>query len=121
MPVILKIHNPFSDKATMPSRRPANAKYAHIKDVLATVLENCRKESCADLARVKNIWNAELDPLITAHAQPTAIRSGILLVTVKSSTLTHQLRFLAKDIIHVINSEARQPLVSELKIITGHF
>ncbi len=105
----------------MAPHRPANAPYAHIKDVLATVIKSCRRESCAELARIKNIWNAELDPLITAHAQPAAFRTGTLLVVVKSSTLTHQLRFLAKDIIQVINSEARQVLVSELKITTGQF
>lgn len=105
----------------MKNQRSKNSQYAHIKDVLASVIKNCRKESSAELSEIRKIWDAELDKTITEYAQPTAIRAGTLLVTVKSSTLTHQLRFLTKDIIHLINAASRHCRISELKIKTGNF
>lgn len=105
----------------MKNQRTKNSQYVHIKEVLASVIQNCRKESNAELAEIRKIWNAELDRAITDHAQPTAIKAGTLLVIVKSSTLTHQLRFLAKDIIHLINTASGHRRLSELKIKTGNF
>ena len=105
----------------MKRQRPKSSQYVHIKEVLASVIENCRKESSAELSEIRKIWNAELDKVITDHAQPTAIKAGILLVTVRSSTLTQQLRFLANDIIRLINQASGRTRISELKIKTGNF
>jgi len=105
----------------MKKNRPRKSESIHIKEVLASVIRTCRKESNTVLSEIRKTWNAELDKTITDHAQPTAVKGSILLITVKSSTLSHQLRFLTNDIIHIINHKTEHYQISELKIKTGTF
>jgi predicted nucleic acid-binding Zn ribbon protein len=105
----------------MKKKRSRNSEYIHIKEVLSSVIRTCRKESNTVLSEIRKTWNAELDKVITDHAQPTALKGSILLVTVKSSTLSHQLRYLTNDILNVINRGAENYRISELKIKTGNF
>jgi len=105
----------------MKNRRSKISDSVHVKEVLSSIIRNCRKESNTELSEIRRTWNAELDKTITDHAQPTAIKGSALLVTVKSSTLTQQLRFLTNDIIHIINRKAGNYQISELKIKTGNF
>ena len=105
----------------MNKKRPRKSESIHIKEVLSSVIRTCRKESNTVLSEIRKTWNAELDKIITDHAQPTALKGSILLITVKSSTLSHQLRYLTNDILHVINNRAENYRISELKIKTGNF
>jgi predicted nucleic acid-binding Zn ribbon protein len=105
----------------MKKKRSQHSEYIHIKDVLSSVIRTCRKESNTVLSEIRKIWNAELDRVITDHAQPTALKGTILLVTVKSSTLSHQLRYMTNDILYIINRGAESYRISELKIKTGSF
>jgi hypothetical protein len=105
----------------MKKKRSRNSEYIHIKEVLSSVIRTCRKESNPVLSEIRKTWNAELDKVITDNAQPTALKGSILLVTVKSSTLSHQLRYLTNDILNVINRGAENYRISELKIKTGNF
>jgi hypothetical protein len=105
----------------MKKKRSRNSEYIHIKEVLSSVIRTCRKESNTVLSEIRKTWNAELDKVITDNAQPTALKGSILLVTVKSSTLSHQLRYLTNDILNVINRGAENYRISELKIKTGNF
>ncbi len=105
----------------MKKKRSRSSEYIHIKEVLSSVISTCRKESNTVLSEIRKTWNAELDKVITDHAQPTALKGSILLVTVKSSTLSHQLRYLTNDILNVINRQAKNYQISELKIKTGNF
>ncbi len=105
----------------MKKKRSRNSEYIHIKEVLSSVVRTCRKESNTVLSEIRKTWNAELDKVITDHAQPTALKGSILLVTVKSSTLSHQLRYLTNDILNVINRGTENYRISELKIKTGTF
>ena len=105
----------------MKHQRPKRSEYVHIKDVLSEVVRHCRKESDTALFDIRKTWNTELDKTFTDHAQPTALKGGTLLITVKSSTLTHQLRFLTEDIIRMINRNSVNYRISDLKIKTGNF
>lgn len=105
----------------MKKKRARKSEYVHIKNVLSTVISNCRPETNSALSEIRKIWNAEFDKAITENAQPTALKGAILLITVKSSTLTHQLRFLANDIIQAINRETGQHRITEIKFKTGNF
>ena len=105
----------------MKKKRSQNSEYIHIKEVLSAVIRTCRKESNTVLSEIKRTWNTELDQAITDHAQPTAVKGSILLITVKSSTLSQQLRFLSNDILRVINHKTEHYQISELKIKTGNF
>jgi len=105
----------------MKKQRSRKSESIHIKKILSSIISNCRKESNTVLSEIRKTWNTELDSAITDHAQPTALKGSILLITVKSSTLSHQLRFLTNDILLVINRRAANYRISELKIKTGNF
>ncbi len=105
----------------MKNQRPGKSEYIHIKEVLSTVIRNCRPEGNSELSEIRKIWNAELNTSITDNAQPTAMKGTTLLVTVKSSTLTHQLRFLANDIVKAINRVSGRQRIAEIKYKTGTF
>jgi hypothetical protein len=105
----------------MNKKRPKKSESTHIKEVLSSVIRTCRKESNTVLSEIRKTWNAELDKIITDHAQPTALKGSILLITVKSSTLSHQLLYLTNDILHIINRRSEKYQISELKIKTGNF
>ncbi len=105
----------------MKKQRSRNSKYVHIKDVLSTVIRSCRKESNTELSEIRKIWDSVFDKAVTDNAQPTALRNTTLLITVKSSTLTHQLRFLTNDIIEAINRGTDHHRITEIKLKTGSF
>jgi predicted nucleic acid-binding Zn ribbon protein len=105
----------------MEKKRQRKSESIHIKDVLSDILRHCRTEKNTELAEIRKIWNAILDQTISDNAQPTALKGSILLVTVKSSTLTHQLRFLVQEIITAINQMSGRSRITEIKIKTGTF
>lgn len=105
----------------MENKRPRKSESIHIKEVLAGIIRNCRTETHSELSEIRKSWNAILDNAVTDNAQPTALKGSTLLVTVKSSTLTHQLRFLAQDIITAINQMSGRSRITEIKIKTGTF
>jgi len=105
----------------MEKNRQRKSESIHIKEVLSAIIRNCRTETSTELAEIRKIWNAILDKTISDNAQPTALKGSILLVTVKSSTLTHQLRFLTQDIIQAVNRMSDRLRITEIKIKTGTF
>ncbi len=105
----------------MKKYRSKNSDYVHIKDVLSSVIRNCRKESNTELSEIRKIWNSMLDKAVTDNAQPMALKGATLLIIVKSSTLTHQLRFITKDIIQAINRGTGRHQITEIKLKTGSF
>lgn len=110
------------DKTNMQNRRPyKNRESVHIKEVLQVIINDCRKETHTELEGIQRIWRAAFPPPITDNAQPTALKEDILLVTVKSSTVVHQLRFQLRDIIKKINQAAGSERIREIKLKTGNF
>jgi len=113
---------PSMDKAKMQNRRPyKNAESVHIKEVLQAIINSCRKETHTELESIQRIWRATFQPPITDNAQPTALKEDILLVTVKSSTVVHQLRFQLRDMIKKINQAVGSDRIREIKLKTGNF
>jgi predicted nucleic acid-binding Zn ribbon protein len=54
-------------------------------DLMPKVLSELRVDKRQAEAEIVQAWNHLLDPLITAHAQPTGIRKGTLFVSIDSS------------------------------------
>ena len=105
----------------MQDRRSKKSESVHIKEVLNALILSCRKETQSELDIIRRIWRSTLPEPVTGNAQPAALKEGILLVTVKSSTVTHQLRFQLNDIIKKINHEMGHDRISEIKLKTGTF
>ncbi|MDA8403101.1 MAG: DUF721 domain-containing protein [Desulfobacteraceae bacterium] len=106
----------------MQSRRPyKNTGSVHIKEVLHAIIGTCRKETHTDLDVIRRVWHSSFQAAITDNAQPSALKENILLITVKSSTVAHQLRFQLHDIIQKINQEMGHDRIGEIKLKTGNF
>ena len=105
----------------MKNNRSRKSESIHIKDVLSAIIRDCRKETNTELLEIRKFWNSILDTAVTDNAQPTALKGSTLLVTVKSSRLTHQLRFRTQDIIGAINRMSGRRRISKIKIKTRTF
>src|SRR5665213_1882685 len=64
------------------ARRPSARSAAEIMPKVLSGMGLDRKQAEAEILRV---WSHQLDPNITAHAQPTGLRNGTLFVAVDSS------------------------------------
>jgi len=82
-------------------------------------MSTIRKEKYSDLSQIREIWNSVLDPSITTHAQPAALKGTTLLVHTASSTVSLQLRFILPDIIKNLNAAMNEPVVHEIKCKVG--
>ena len=101
-------------------RKYTKSDSVHVKDVLNKLIRNCRKESSTELAAIRQAWNQTFNKVITDNAQPAALKDGVLLIAVKSSTLIYQLRFQINDIIQHINQAMGQQRICDIKLKIGN-
>lgn len=71
--------------------------FKHLGSIIPELLEKLKLDQRAAEANIIKVWNTILDPTITAHAQPTGYRNGVLYVGVDSSTWLHELTRYRKD------------------------
>lgn len=65
------------------------------------------------------VWDACVGETVSAHAQPTSIRQGRLLVAVSDPMWMTQLQFLQEDIKQKLNSALGRGVVRELRFRVG--
>jgi len=99
----------------MDYKRPSRSDFTPIKDLIRQIISRCRVIENSELCDIQQAWNRILDNEITGHAQPAALKNGSLLIHVQSPTLTHQLRFMANEIIKQINEILGDNKILELK------
>ena len=99
----------------MNEKRPSQPGFTHIKDLIDQIIGKCYSSGNTEFLEIQKIWNRILKNEITDYAQPASLKNGILLIHVKSPTLTHQLRFLAKDITNQINQSVGEEKISSIK------
>ncbi|MFW6334475.1 MAG: DUF721 domain-containing protein [Desulfosalsimonas sp.] len=87
----------------MTGKRTKNKNFSHIGDVLSGIIREVRRESDSELAKIRELWEHGLDPVISENSRPEALKNDVLLVRVASSTVTQQLRFFTQDIIKQLN------------------
>ncbi len=76
-----------------------------------------RRQSETEILRV---WNNQLDPNITAHAQPTGIRKGTLFVTVDSSVwLDEIVRYRRREILERLQNSFGRDLIKKISFRVG--
>jgi predicted nucleic acid-binding Zn ribbon protein len=96
------------------------SEFIHIKEIIGTLLPQCRKGGSTELARIRHTWNSALPGEISENAQPAALKNDILLVHVKSSTVAHQLRFLTEEIKHHLNAPTGARPIHTLRFKIGN-
>lgn len=100
-------------KAQAPSARPA-------ADVLSRVLADVRIDRRRGDAEIVKVWNHLLEPDITAHAQPTALRKGTLFVSVDSSPwLCELVRNRRKDILTRLQGSFGRDSITRISFRVG--
>ena len=71
------------------------------------------------LTAVFSDWERLVGPEIAAHACPTSLRDGALVVVVDQPAWAAQLRFMTGDLMARIRAEADAPEVVKIEIRTG--
>jgi predicted nucleic acid-binding Zn ribbon protein len=71
------------------------------------------------LTAVFSHWERLVGPEIAAHASPTSLREGVLVIVVDQPAWAAQLRFMTSDLMARIRVEADAPEVLKIEIRTG--
>jgi len=102
-----------AEETRRPSARPAS-------DVMPVVLAALRMDRRQSEAEILKVWNHQIDPNITAHAQPTGIRKGTLFVIVDSSTwLSEIVRYRRHEILERLQNSFGRELISKISFRAG--
>lgn len=99
----------------MNPKRSSQPGFTHIKDLIDQIIGNCRICDNSEFIEIQRIWAEKFRADITENAHPAALKKGILYIHVKSSTLIHQLRFMADDIKTLMNNTLGDDLISGIK------
>jgi hypothetical protein len=99
----------------MKSKRPSQPGFTHIKELIDQIIGNCRISDNSEFIEIQKSWAHNFASEITENAQPAALKNGILFIQVKSSTLIYQLRFMANDIIALMNQVLGDERISGIK------
>lgn len=99
------------------TRRPSAQSSGELIPKVLLDLRIDRRQSETEILRV---WNSQLDPSITSHAQPTGIRNGTLFVTVDSSAwLDEIVRYRRREILERLQNSFGRDLIVKISFRTG--
>lgn len=91
-----------------------------VSALLPRVLGDIRIDHRQAEAEVVKVWNAQLDPQLTAHAQPTQLRKGTLFVTVDSSVwLSEIVRYRRREILERLQGSFGRELIAKISFRVG--
>jgi len=106
------------DLAPEEKARTLRAKPA--SELLPRVLSGLRLDRRRTEAEVVKVWNHLLDPVITAHAQPTGLRKGTLFISVDSSVwLSELVRYRRKEILDRLQHSFGRDFIARLQFRVG--
>jgi predicted nucleic acid-binding Zn ribbon protein len=71
------------------------------------------------LTAVFSRWEQLVGPEIAAHARPTSLQNGVLIVVADQPAWAAQLRFMASDLLTRVRTEADAPDIARLEVRTG--
>lgn len=100
----------------MNKKRPSQPEFTHIKDLIDKIIGNCRVSENAEFIEIQRAWKRCMENAVTDHAIPVSFKKGILMIHVKSPTLTQQLRYQVKEIIKQINHALGENKITEIKL-----
>jgi predicted nucleic acid-binding Zn ribbon protein len=71
------------------------------------------------LARVQEVWERAVGPVVAAAGAPTAERAGVLTVTCTASVWAQELDLMARELIPRLNSALGSESIRELRFRTA--
>ncbi len=88
--------------------------------VLPDLMKELRLDARQAEAEVVKVWNALIDPVVTAHAQPANLHKGTLFVNVDSSVwLTEIVRYRRKEILDRLQHSFGKSVVQKISFRIG--
>jgi len=103
----------------MNNKKETDQEAVPVGKLVDQLLGKYRQESDQGITRLWDLWEETVGGLIAENTRPAAFKGKILIVYVTSSTWTHQLQFLKKDIIEKVNNALGEELVEEIKFKIG--
>ena len=89
-------------------------------ELLPGLMVDLKLDSRRAEAEVVKVWNALIDPAVTAHAQPHNLHKGTLFVNVDSSTwLSEIVRYRRKEILDRLQNSFGKSVVQRISFRIG--
>lgn len=89
-------------------------------DVLPALLKELRIEARQADVEIVKVWNALIDPAVTAHAQPANLHKGTLFVNVDSNVwLSEIVRYRRKEILDRLQNSFGKSVVQKISFRIG--
>jgi predicted nucleic acid-binding Zn ribbon protein len=89
-------------------------------EFLPALMKSLRLDARQAEAEVVKVWNALIDPAVTAHAQPANLHKGTLFVNVDSSVwLMEIVRYRRKEILERLQSSFGKSVVQKISFRIG--
>jgi predicted nucleic acid-binding Zn ribbon protein len=89
-------------------------------EIMPKVLKGLGLDRRLAETEILKVWNHQLDPNITAHAQPTGLRKGTLFVTVDSNVwLDEIVRYRRREILERLQNSFGRDLVVRISFRCG--
>jgi len=91
-----------------------------VGNVLPKLLELFGMDRRRSEAEIVKVWNHLIDPILTAHAQPTGINKGTLFVTVDSNVwLSEIVRYRRKEILEQLQTAFSSEMIARISFRVG--
>ena len=90
-----------------------------VQTALGRLLRRIDPEDRLRAYRVWRFWAEEVGDAIAAHAQPVALRAGVLTVAVDAPTWLQELQFLKDTLRERLNARLGQKLIDDLYFVSG--
>jgi len=91
-----------------------------VGDLLPQLMTDLKLDSRRDEAEIVKVWNALIDPAVTAHAQPANLHKGTLFVNVDSSVwLAEIIRYRRKEILERLQNSFGKTVVVKISYRIG--
>jgi len=105
-------YGPLEKARVTPARRPG--------DFLPALMKELRLDARQADAEIVKVWNALIDPVVTAHAQPANLHKGTLFVNVDSSVwLSEIVRYRRKEIIERLQHSFGKSVILKISFRIG--
>jgi predicted nucleic acid-binding Zn ribbon protein len=89
-------------------------------ELLPQVLVDLKLDTRRSDAEIVKVWNALIDPAVTAHAQPANLHKGTLFVNVDSSVwLSEIVRYRRKEILDRLQNSFGKTTVQKISFRIG--
>jgi Dna[CI] antecedent, DciA len=91
-----------------------------LSEILPNVLGRLRLDQRQSESQIVEVWKRTIDPLITAHAHPTALAKGTVFISVDSSVwLSEIVRYRQREILERLQLAVGKTVVQRLSFRIG--